>query len=117
VPGVCTVPDCNRPIAANTLCAGHDHRRRRGKPLDTPLRQYGIKGCSVAGCTRKHAARGFCYLHWHQDRNGPPRRRQRTPDEIDSMRQLHADGVNMTEISRRFGCSRITVVRIIRSAP
>jgi len=71
----------------------------------------------VAGCTRKHAARGFCYLHWDQDRNGAPRWRQRTPDEIEAMRQLHADGVNMTEISRRFNCSRITVVRIIRSAP
>ena len=111
---MCTVPGCDRKTAANGLCGTHDHRRRRGKPLDTPIRQYGVKGCTVEGCARKHTARGLCHLHWKQHRNGPPQWRQRTPDEIEAIRQLHANGVNMTEISRRFDCSRSTVMRIVR---
>ena len=114
MPAVCTVPGCDRPTQANGLCKAHDHRRRWGKPLDTPLRQYKVKGCSVEGCTRPHTARGFCYSHWREDRYGPPSRRIRTPEEIAAMRKLHAAGMNMTEISRRFDCSRATVVRIIR---
>lgn len=82
--------------------------------MDIPLRQYGVKGCLVEGCSRQHTAGGYCYYHWKQSRYGTPSRRQRTPDEIEAMRKLHAEGVNMTEISRRFDCSRATVVRIIR---
>ena len=115
MPKVCTAPDCDRPAVAKGLCDAHDHRRRRGDPaLDTPLRRYGVKGCSVEGCTSPHAARGYCYRHWKQHRYGPTQRRQRTPDEIAAMRALYASGVNMTEIARRFDCSRATVVRIIR---
>lgn len=114
MPGVSTAPGCDRPTAANGLCSAHDHRRRRGKPLDTPLRQYKVKGCSVEGCARPHTARGYCYYHWKQHKYGSPSRRQRTPDEIEAIRKIHAAGVNMTEIARRFDCSRTTVVRIVR---
>ena len=82
--------------------------------MDTPLRHYKVKGCSVPGCTRPHSAWGLCFSHWREDRYGTPQRRQRTPAEIDAIRALHAAGVNMTEISRRFDCSRDTVVRIVR---
>ncbi len=99
---------------ANRLCDAHNRRRLRGKSLDTPLRQYGVKGCSVEGCTRPHIARGYCHLHWRQDRDGPPRRRVRTPDEVAAIREMYSTGVNMTEISRRFDCSRNTVMRIVR---
>jgi hypothetical protein len=123
MPPVCTVPGCDRPQrGGHGLCGAHNNRRSRGKPLDTPLREYKRKGCSVAGCTRPHTAKGFCFPHWRQDRYGTPRqdrdgtpqRRQRTPDEIAAIRKLYAAGVNMTEIARRFDCSRDTVVRIIR---
>jgi len=114
VPASCSVTGCDRPRKSNGLCNAHDHRRRRGTPLDTPLRQYRLKGCAVAGCGRPHAAHGFCYKHWHEDRNGAPSRRQRTPAEIDAIRALHTAGMNMTEISRRFNCSRNTVMRIVR---
>ncbi len=110
----CTAPGCDRRTVANGLCNAHNSRRRRGKPLDTPLRQYKVKGCSVEGCTRPHTALGYCYLHWTQHRYGPPCRRQRTPDEIDAIRKLHAAGMNMTQIARRFDCSRNTVMRIVR---
>ncbi|WP_418888438.1 HNH endonuclease [Mycolicibacterium neoaurum] len=40
--------------------------------------------------------------------------RHRTPDEVHQIRALHDQGVNMTEISRMFGCSRATVGRIVK---
>ena len=40
--------------------------------------------------------------------------RHRTPEEIETMRKLFAEGVNMTEISRRFDCSRATAMRICK---
>ncbi len=82
--------------------------------MDTPLRRYKTKGCSVAGCARPHAARGFCYRHYTEDRHGAPSRRERTPAEIDAIRKLHAAGMNMTHIAKRFGCHRDTVMRIVR---
>jgi hypothetical protein len=62
VPRVCTAPGCGRKPPANGLCAAHDHRCRRGKPRDTPLRQYRVTGCSVEGCSRPHTARDYCHL-------------------------------------------------------
>ncbi len=117
--GICPPPALFPAVAAHKrgghgLCGAHNNRRSRGKPLDTPLREYKRKGCSVAGCTRPHTAKGFCFPHWRQDRYGTPQRRQRTPDEIEAIRKLYAAGVNMTEIARRFDCSRATVVRIIQ---
>jgi hypothetical protein len=115
VPGACTVPRCGRPQrGGNGLCGAHNNRRSRGKPLDTPLRHYKVKGCSVAGCTRPHTAKGRCFQHWREDRYGTPQRRQRTPAERAAIQKLYAAGVNMTEISRRFDCSRNTVMRIVR---
>ncbi|WP_369604177.1 HNH endonuclease [Nocardia nova] len=40
--------------------------------------------------------------------------RHLTPDEVRRIRQLHEQGVNMTEISRRFGRSRTTIGRVVR---
>ena len=82
--------------------------------MDGPLRRYKAKGCSVPGCTGLHTARGFCSQHWREDRYGTPERRQRTPSERAAIQALHESGVNMTEISHRFDCSRATVVRIVR---
>ena len=114
MPAPCTVSGCDHPRASRGLCKTHDGRRRRGKPLDTPLRRYKAKGCSVPGCTKPHTAKGFCFEHWRVDRYGAPRRRQRTPAERAAIQKLYEAGVNMTEIARRFDCSRDTVVRIVR---
>ncbi len=114
MPAPCTISGCDRPRVAHGLCKTHDGRRRRGKPLDTPLRRYKAKGCSVPDCTRPHTAKGFCFEHWRVDRYGAPQRRQRTSSERAAIQKLYEAGVNMTEISRRFGCSRATVVRIVR---
>lgn len=40
--------------------------------------------------------------------------RHRTDAEVREMRRLYEEGVNMTEISRRFGCSRATAMRICK---
>jgi len=37
-----------------------------------------------------------------------------TPDEVRHVRALHAQGVNMTEIARRFGRSRATIIRVVK---
>jgi hypothetical protein len=111
----CTAPNCERPTVANGLCDAHDHRRARGNPdWDTPIRPYGVKGCKVKNCTREHTAKGLCFYHWNIDRSGPPKRHHRTPDEIQAILELHAAGVDTTEIANRFDCSRSTVARIIR---
>ncbi len=113
MPAACIVPDCNRPRVANGLCSAHRSRRRRGVPLDTPLREYRANvGCSVPGCAQPHTARGLCHYHWRQDRPGTPQRRARTPAEIQAIRQLRAAGISTAEIARRFGCSVSTVGRI-----
>jgi transposase len=115
MPAACTVPRCERPQrGGHGLCGAHNHRRSRGKPLDTPLREYKRKGCSVAGCTRPHTAKGYCFFHWRHDRYGTPQRRQRTPDERAAIQRLYAAEVSITEIARRFDCSRNTVRRIIQ---
>ena len=40
--------------------------------------------------------------------------RHRSAQEVDNIRRLHAEGVNMTELSRRFGCARGTIMRIVK---
>ena len=35
----CSQPDCNRPLVARGLCSAHWQRQRRGRPLDSPIRQ------------------------------------------------------------------------------
>lgn len=38
----CAVDGCDKPAAKREpYCAGHAKRKRRGKPLSTPLREYG----------------------------------------------------------------------------
>ena len=109
----CSVPGCERRQEARGLCKAHYSRRRRGLPLATPLRSYGVKGCSVAGCDRPHSARGLCNYHWKEARK-PPRWRQRTPEEVQAIRQLHAQGVSFEELARRFGCAASTAARICK---
>lgn len=109
----CSVPGCERRKDARGLCKAHYNRHRRGLPLATPLRSYGVKGCLVGGCDRPHSARGLCNFHWKEARK-PPRWRQRTPEEVQTMRQLHTQGVSFEELARRFGCAASTAARICK---
>lgn len=94
----CSVAGCERKTCARGLCKSHYSRHLRGIPVASPLRSYGAKGCTVAGCDRPHAALGLCNYHWKEARK-PPRWRQRTPAEVQAMRQLHAQGVSFEELA------------------
>lgn len=98
---VCSISGCGRKVRALGWCDSHYQRHRRGLPVASPLRSYGTKDCSVAGCSRRHTAGGLCDPHWRQARK-PRRWRQRTPAEVQQMRQLHAQGVSFEELARRF---------------
>lgn len=39
--------DCPEPVEAANLCRGHRERQKRGRPIDTPLRDYGDKWGTV----------------------------------------------------------------------
>lgn len=110
---VCCVYGCLRPTRALGFCEPHYRRYKTGKPLDGPFRPHGVKGCSVAGCEREHAARGLCHQHWREKRQ-PPRFRQRSLDDVRTIRELSADGVSYKEIARRLSCSPSTVARIVK---
>lgn len=76
VPGICSVPDCGRPIRLNGLCQAHDKRRRKGKVgWDAPIEDYsqrisktGI--CSVPDCGRSIYNKGLCQAHRSKQRAG-----------------------------------------------
>ncbi|MBU3751369.1 MAG: hypothetical protein FGM52_13160 [Mycobacterium sp.] len=105
---------CRRKTTALGLCDAYYNRRRRGVPVTgQPLRAYGTKGCSVRDCDRRHAARGLCFYHYRQMRTSP-RRRWRTPAEVEEMRGLHAQGVSFEELGRRFDCAATTAARICK---
>jgi hypothetical protein len=109
----CAGPDCARPKVALGLCSSHYRQQRLGRPL-TPLRSYGAKGCSVDGCEGQHLAHGLCRPHWQEQRRPRPRWRQRTTEEVQEIRRLHAAGVSFEELGRRFGCSASTAARICK---
>lgn len=109
----CSVAGCDRKVRARGLCDSHYQRQRRGRPVEAPLRDYGAQGCAVPGCGGRHTAGGYCHHHWRQGRQ-PRRFRQRTPAEVQEMRQLHAQGVSFEELARRFGCSASTAARICK---
>lgn len=113
MPKTCSVPGCERTHRVRGLCGSHDNRRRKGTPLEPPLRRYGVKGCSVPGCAKPHVALGFCYGHWSEHRYGEARWRQRTPDQRATILELHTQGLSKAEIARRVGCSASTVSRLV----
>ncbi len=68
---------------------------------------------AAAGCDRPHSARGLCTYHRKEARK-PPQWRQRTPETVQAMRQLNAQGVSFEELARRFGCAASTAARICK---
>lgn len=83
---ICTIEGCERPVYARGLCHAHEQRKRRGVPMDRPLRKYtpGIRPfpkkrtpradlpCSYEGCDRLRFARGLCGPHhWRLIRGLP----------------------------------------------
>jgi hypothetical protein len=70
---VCRIDGCGRARkTAEGLCPTHEHRRRKGLPLDAPVKVYGApKGpCSVEGCDRKEKSSGMCDTHYRRMKRG-----------------------------------------------
>lgn len=63
---LCAVAGCGKPSRSNGLCKTHDSRRRRGQPLDEPLRELwdGPRECSIGGCGRQYFCGGLCVAHY-----------------------------------------------------
>lgn len=68
----CSVPDCDRPIVARTLCSGHYSRAyKNGTVKDFPVRQPGERRnhCTVEGCDDFCFGNGLCQTHYNRFRN------------------------------------------------
>jgi hypothetical protein len=63
---VCSVEGCGRARCAKGLCKLHWGRRKRGMPLDLPVRTEvsRVGPCLVEGCERRRNARGYCATHY-----------------------------------------------------
>lgn len=88
----CSVADCSRTDINQVqgLCHAHDQRRRRGKPLDTPILNRMLVSwpdCHVEGCDRRSESKTgirstVCAIHAAHVRAG------RTPTQGKRMGQL-----------------------------
>jgi hypothetical protein len=72
----CASFQCNLPVLAKGLCSPHYQRARRGRPLDTPLRERTTsptQPCPVEGCERLQQKCGLCQKHYAAKlRHGDP---------------------------------------------
>lgn len=73
----CSRPNCDRPVAVKTyrLCNTHNIRRKRGLPMDDPIKVFEKRGpeCSVEDCDRKVYGHGLCNPHYKRwSRHGDP---------------------------------------------
>jgi hypothetical protein len=71
---LCIVEKCKRVGRTNSLCPAHLARKKAGKSLTEPIREYTKKKqpklCSVRGCDRKFYSRTFCRYHYDRARGG-----------------------------------------------
>lgn len=77
----CTIEGCTRKLDSKGLCQAHISRKRRGQPMEGPIRDRGsVAGsCSTDGCTKPITATGMCASHYglaYNKRVGGERRRQ-----------------------------------------
>ncbi|MFP2901448.1 hypothetical protein [Corallococcus sp. 4LFB] len=76
---VCSVEGCGRAIRARGMCAAHEGRFRRDKPLDAPLKPYHrtvkagspAEACKLTGCGRPARCKGLCRQHYDRQRASP----------------------------------------------
>lgn len=66
----CTIARCNRPHKAHGLCSAHDQRRRKGIPLDSPIKVPSPRTCVEDGCGRPNHGNGLCMAHYQRKRLG-----------------------------------------------
>ena len=89
----CTIEDCARPHYGGGLCNAHYQRKKRGAPMNTPVRPpvsrpagTAEKTCTYGDCTDKHFSLGFCSLHYSRHYHGTdmdaPRRVRLRPGEF-----------------------------------
>jgi hypothetical protein len=67
---ICCAPvagGCARPVALGGLCVAHWTRRKRGRPINTPvLEKHAVlrHACQVADCGMPEHVRGYCRNHY-----------------------------------------------------
>ena len=66
--GTCSVPSCGLPIYARHLCNAHYIRKRKGRPMEPPVRFRGRVGCEIGGCPGKYYGLGVCKRHYGAQR-------------------------------------------------
>lgn len=94
----CSIGDCGKTPISRGMCFGHYGRWKLGKPLDSPLRVYGVEAeCSVAGCTSRALAKGMCQVHWGRQNRGakvdaPVLTRLHTDDLRERLRRYAPEG-------------------------
>src|SRR5690606_17951847 len=110
----CEVSDCERPHIAKGLCTLHYNRKKRGTPLEAPVRKdpeaKGAK-CSVEACDRTEvAARGLCGAHYSrlrkgQDLDSPVKTRVRWRGFTCAVRNCEEPAYSKEMCSRHYGQS------------
>jgi hypothetical protein len=67
----CSVEGCEKLMRAKGLCGTHYERKKRGIPLNSPLRGS-QKICSQENCERTHYSKGLCSWHYSRLKTGIP---------------------------------------------
>lgn len=63
----CAVDWCDRPPRFTGLCNAHYLRKRRGRPMGSPIEMKDAsRGCKVMGCDKPHSGEGLCRRHFRQ---------------------------------------------------
>lgn len=62
----CTIDGCDKPHVCRGLCHTHNSRRRRGLPLDAPVRPRAVAlgRCEFDNCSEKAFAKRLCKRHY-----------------------------------------------------
>ena len=65
----CTIDGCTGKLDSGGLCKAHWFRRKRGQPMDAPIRRRvpPTGECSVEQCERPAAVKGLCTRHHYLD--------------------------------------------------
>lgn len=67
----CSVSGCRRAAIHSHLCSPHYQRKRLGRSLAAPIRDYKVATeCTFLGCGRGVHSRGLCHAHRRQSAAG-----------------------------------------------